>query len=79
MSDALTEKRVSITPREWRKLAEEAREHAVGWAAQGQNEIGYSSRLAKAAEMLRAADTFEGRAANLENFGPDSDDATIEV
>ena len=79
MTDLLTEKKVSMTPAKWRELAQECREHAVGWAAQGKNEIGYSSRLAHAAEMLRAADTFEGRAATLENFGPDADEAVVEA
>jgi hypothetical protein len=68
----LREKLVAIDADGWRATAEAARESAVKWAYGATS----SDRLAKAAEMLRAADTFEGRA-NMLDLGEGLKDSAL--
>ena len=70
----LIEKTVTMGAEEWRAAAAASREHAVKWAF-GHND--QSDRLAKAAEMLSAAQVFAGHANKTEMFG-ESDTANVE-
>lgn len=69
----LIEKTVTMGPEDWRASAAAARRMAVKWAYKHDE----SDRLAKAAEMLRAAKTFEGHA-NMLDMGGEVDIAEVE-
>lgn len=69
----LKEKSVTIDAAGWRATATAARENAVKWAYG----TTASDQLAKSAEMLRAARTFDGHANMLEMFGGE-DTATVD-
>lgn len=76
----IVEKPVVVGPDEWRKAGEQARMEAVSWLFDGNTKITTKSdRLKNAADLLRAADTFNGRANMLENFSEDPDTAVVEV
>lgn len=77
MSDTLTERKVQMTADDWRAVADEAREHAVGWLNQP-DQFNRAGALEHAASLLRAADTFAGRANHLDMFDG-VDEATIEA
>jgi hypothetical protein len=75
----IVEKTVVVGPAEWRKASDQARLEAVSWLFDGNTKItSKSDRLKNAAELLRAADTFAGRANMLENFNEDPDIAVVE-
>lgn len=73
------EKKVQMTPEDWRKAADEAVEQAVGWMHSDDKMVGArANALRRAAEFLRAADTFRGHANMLEIEGG-VDETTVEV
>jgi hypothetical protein len=66
----IVEKTVIMDVDDWRKAAAEAQREAVSWFNGDAGYIeGRTTRLKNAAEMLRAADAFNGRANHLEMFG----------
>jgi hypothetical protein len=74
----IVEKTVVVGPEEWRKAASRAHIQAVSWLFDGNTKITtQSDRLKNAAELLRAADAFNGRANHQEMFG-EVDTAVIE-
>jgi hypothetical protein len=78
----IVDKTVVVGPSEWRKAANQAVTEAVGWLFDGNTKItSQSDRLKNAAELLRAADTFNGRANMIENgfADADADTAVVEV
>lgn len=80
MSDVITQKTVQMTVADYRAAANEALEYAVGLLRhEPAEEMGRGGRMRQAAEFLRAADTFNGHANMMENFGPRFDEALIEV
>lgn len=60
---------VTMTAHDWRNLANEAVESAVCLAMLNPRELGRDGRLERAAALLRAADTFNGRANLLDLSG----------
>ena len=75
----MSEKRIQMTSDDWRELADEAIEHAVGWVRNSEGELNRAAALEHAAAMLRAADTFNGRANHLDMFEIGPDATTTEV
>lgn len=76
----MTNKKVEMTAADWRCAAEDAIERAVGWIRSDDKMIGArNNALRQAAELLRAADTFNGRANMLEIFQEGPDTAEVET
>lgn len=71
----LTEMHVKMDAGAWHALGRESVTRAVQLVAGG---MGHD-RLIKAAELLRAADTFHGRANMAEMLGRDDDEADVDA
>lgn len=69
--------KVAMGPSEWRAAASEARWLAVQYAQPGGHGWDSQTRLQWAADMLQAADVFEGRA-NMLELGGEVDEAEVE-
>ena len=67
---------VSMHPDDWRRVAEEAVEHAIGWLHQA-DAMSRAGAIERAGSLLRAADAFNGRA-NMLELGSNFDFVTVE-
>jgi len=71
----LTKMNVTMDADAWRKTASTAKVKALELIAGGDS----ADRLVKAAELLRAVDTFNGHANMMEMLDRDADTATIDA
>lgn len=69
----LTEMRVTMDAEAWRAVGRKAQEAAVALLAGGDS----VDRMVKAAELLRAVDTFNGHANMMDMSGQENDETIV--